>query len=93
MAQTEDLSGRAGILDNPAAALKQLKDLGKLDPGQLLKPGADGAEKPRRCRTRNDRRRGQTGRRRSHQRLVEGFWVKKERGYGDGGRGRVVCML
>jgi len=43
----------AGILDNPAAALKQLKDLGKLDPsklginpGQLLKPGADGAENP-----------------------------------------------
>ena len=41
----------AGILDNPAAALKQLKGLGKLDPsklginpGQLLKPGTDGTE-------------------------------------------------
>ncbi|MGI9413362.1 MAG: AsmA family protein [Hyphomicrobiales bacterium] len=41
----------AGVLDNPAAALKQLKGLGKIDPsklgvnpGQLLKPGTDGTE-------------------------------------------------
>ena len=36
----------AGVLDNPAAALKQLKGLGKLDPSKLLKPGGDGAENP-----------------------------------------------
>ena len=38
----------AGVLDNPAAALKQLKGLGKLgiDPGKFLKPGAEGGENP-----------------------------------------------